>query len=117
MQDEPVVGNGALLHGNVSFQVLLHGKGGASVREAQAVRHAEHVRVYGNHRLVVHDGGNYVGGFSAHARKAHERVNIGRNFPVIIGHEHPGHGNQVPGFGVGVGDALYVGVNVVKTGR
>ena len=77
---------------------------------------AEDVRVHGDDGLVIDDGGDDIGRLAAHARKAHERVDVGGNFAAEIGQQFLRHGDQVRRFRVRVGDAFHIGKNLVERG-
>ena len=68
VQDEPVVGDGDELAGDVTRELLLHTIGGGATRgdEAQAVAHTKHVGVDGKGGLAPHDGLDDVGGLAPH---------------------------------------------------
>jgi hypothetical protein len=116
MKDEPVVGDGSLVHRDVPLQVLLYGQGSGALGKPQPMRYPENVGIYGNHGLVIDYGGNHVGGFAAHAGETHQRVYIGGDGATIIGLQHLSHGNEVTGFGVGVRDAFHIGIDFLKSG-
>ena len=53
VEDEPVVGYGALFYRDVAFQVPLYVQWGFAVGEAKAVSNPENVCVYGYDGLIV----------------------------------------------------------------
>ena len=105
-EDEPVVGAGTKLRGDVALEVAFDGFGGLALREAQAVGDAEDVGVDGDDGLVVNDGGDDIGGLAADAGQAHQHIDVGGNGAVEAFLQLAGGFEQVGGFAVGVGDAF-----------
>ena len=76
----------------------------------------ENVGVHRDDGFVVNNGGNDICRLSADARKCHQRIDVRGDLPAEIGKEFPGHGNQVRGFAVGIGDAADEGIDLVEGG-
>ena len=114
VEDEPVVGAGAKVDGDVPLEILLDRERGLAVGEAETVGDAEDVGVDGDDGLVVDDGGDDVGGLAADAGQGHEGVDVSGNLSAEVGQEFLGHGDEVVGLGVGIGNAADIGPDVVE---
>ena len=67
-----MVGLGDEPFGDVADKLLFGGQRRATVRgQADAIGHAEDVRIDGHARLMKDDGGDYVGRLATHAGELH----------------------------------------------
>ena len=109
-----MVGIGAVRDGDMALQVTLDGLRRFPRGEAETVGYAEYVGVYGDDGLVVDDGSDDVGRLPPDAGKAHQRIDVGRDLPIEIRKKFPGHGGQVLGLAVRVGDAFDIGKDFLR---
>ena len=111
-----MVGDGAPVGGDMALEVLFDFQRRLAVGEAEPVGNPENVGVHRDDGFVVNNGGNDICRLSADARKCHQRIDVRGDLPAEIGKEFPGHGNQVRGFAVGIGDAADEGIDLVECG-
>ena len=111
VQDEPVVGGGKKVGGDMGHELAFgfEGRLGIGGDEAEAVGDAEDVGVDRHGGLVEGNGHHHVGRFAADAGERLELVAVGGHLPLEVADELPCHGGEVAGFAVGVGDGADVG--------
>ena len=104
MQDEPVVGDGNELAGDVARELLLHTVGSGATRgdEPQTVAHAEHVGVNSEGCLAPHDGLDDIGRLATYTGETNELLERVGHLATEVAHQHAGHTHQVTGLIVGV---------------
>ena len=78
-----------------SLDVPFHRVGGVAFAEAESPRHSENVRVHGDCGTVEGDCGDNGRGLSPHSRQHHQRIEIGRDFAVILFAENFTHCDDI----------------------
>ena len=117
VEDEPVVGDGEFVLGDVLDEFALGLEGGfAVVGKSDAVGDTEDVGVDGKGGFVEDYGGDDVGGFASYARELLQLVDVGGNVASELFDEGAGHGGEVLAFVVGIGNGVDVGKEVVGGG-
>ena len=117
VEDEPVVGDGEFVLGDVLDEFALGLEGGfAVVGKPDAVGDTEDVGVDGKGGFVEDYGGDDVGGFASYAGELLQLVDVGGNVAAELFEEGAGHGGEVLAFVVGIGNGVDVGKEVVGGG-
>lgn len=110
MQQQPVVGGGYKLLGDVFQQGLLHGqwRGGSARYESESVAHSEHVGIDGESCFLEGDGLHHIGSLAAYTGERGEFLEGGGNLSVKSFDESLGKPYEMLGLVVGIAHALDV---------
>ncbi len=115
MQDEPVVSHGQEVSGDVFREGFLGLEGCFRVvGKADALRHAEDVRIDGHHLALPQHRPQHVGRLAPHTRQALQLLQVIGYLASELLDEHTGSGREVLGLVVGVGDRADICVDLLR---